>query len=205
MDNNGLSAARARARQGEVPGLPMRALVFSGVALAISVMVYVGLEFGYKSFIKASIASIDKQTEALNAKAPAAEQEKNFLELYSKAVNIQKALDSHISVSSVLDFIERTTVPEAALSLIKVVPSDRVMSFEGVAKTYDKLALQLAIYDDASETARVGLTGSTFNEGVIDFNGQMTLAASIFSFAESLKVASQPTTAPAVVPIVNQP
>lgn len=205
MDNNGLSAARARARQGEVPGLPMRALIFSGVSLAISAMIYVGLEFGYKSFINASISSLDKQTEALNAQAPADEKEKTFLELYSKAVNIQKALDSHIAITPILDFVERTTVPDAALSLLKIVPSDRVVSFEGVAKTYDKLALQLAIYDEASETARVGLSGSTFNEGVIKFNGQMTFVGSIFSFAESLKAVPQTTAAPAVVPIINQP
>jgi hypothetical protein len=194
MDNNNLAAARVKARQGETPGVPLRALVFSGVILALSFMVYAGLEFGYKTFLNASIENLDGQIADLDRQAPADEKERDFIKFYSLATNVQRLLRDHAVISPIFDFFERNTLPDVAIETMKIAVQDGSVSWTGVSKDYEKLATQLAIYENASETSKVGLASSRFSEGVIQFEARSTMAANIFSALAAIKATPQTTT-----------
>ncbi|MDD4930993.1 MAG: hypothetical protein PHG66_02435 [Candidatus Colwellbacteria bacterium] len=203
MDNTNISAAQARAREGNTSGLPIRALTFSGVIFALSLMVYAGLSFGYKTYLNAGIDVLDGQIAELDKQAPADEKEKGFISFYSQVVNMQKLLESHVAMTPVLDFLEQRTLPDVAMSGTRMMSYDHTMTFSGAAKTFDKLAEQLALYDIADESLKIGLTSSRYAEGVVKFEAKAVFNSDIFLFSKNLTVAPDTTTTTITEPIIR--
>jgi hypothetical protein len=205
MENNNMAVARARAEQAGTAGIPLRALVFAGVIFAFSLMVYAGLQFGYKVYLNNAIANLDTQIAALDNLAPADERERDFISFYSLATNTQRLLTNHVSISSVFDFFERNTLADVAIETMKIAVQEKEISFSGAAKGYEQLARQLAIYENAPEVTEIGISGSRFGNNVVQFEAVSNMKAEIFSSLASIKAETQTETSNVIIPITTTP
>ena len=206
MENNNMAAARAQAARAGTSGIPLRALVFSGVILALSLMIYVGLEFGYKNFLIASIKNLDTQITALDQLAPADDKERNFIEFYSLATNVQNLLTKHVAISPVFDFFERNTLPDVVIETMKIAVREGTVAFSGAARSYEQLATQLAIYENAPEAINAGLAGSRLGNNVVQFEARSTMTTDLFSSVTAIKMTETGTeTTPTTVTTTPTP
>ncbi|MDD5098825.1 MAG: hypothetical protein PHP35_00570 [Candidatus Colwellbacteria bacterium] len=182
MDNNNITAARKIAETG-ASGVPIRAMIFSGVIFALSLMVYGGLEFGYKTFLNASIKSLDDQIASLDRSAPAEESEQNFIRFYSLATNIGKLLRGHVASSPVFSFLEERTLPDVVIETMRFTVPDGGILISGSASAYDRLSSQLAIYENSPEVNRAGLISSRYMDNAIRFESNLSFDKELFSAA----------------------
>lgn len=178
MDNN--SGKKRSSLTSE--NVPWKALVFSVVIFGMSLMIYAGLAFGYKTFLIQSTKEVENKISELDRIAPKKESEQNFIQFYSQVTNIQRLLSSHFSVAPFMDFLEANTLPDIAYGTGKISAMEKSAVFGGYAKSYRALANQLAVYENNPGIARIGLSNARFSDNVIRFEMKIDLAPDFFNF-----------------------
>lgn len=172
---------------GELPyeepsiGLPWRILVFAIVLFAFSILVYLGLRFGYEAYLKGQSAGLDKQLNQLATEVSQNDQQ-SFVTFYSQLVNLKGLLAEHTYGTKVFDFLEQYTLPQVYFTSAKVSTADGKTELQGVADSLDGFVAQLAAFDAAPGLAQktvvdqMSLTGQTVGFTVTLFMSSSTLA-----------------------------
>ena len=160
-------------------GAPTRLLTFSFLFLLISVLSYLGLEFGYKAYLNSRIQETEDQLQQLTSTVSKADQEK-FIVFYSQLVNFKKILDNHVSASKLFALLERITNKKVFYSSLDLRVGGRDLILEGVAGSYAVLAEQLAGFDQEPSVESYSLTQSQFSDGRVQFRAALKLKESVF-------------------------
>lgn len=148
---------------------PWRILVLSLVLFGLSVLVFVGMEFGYTPYLSAQIDELDGELTSLNQTFQG-EREEDVFNLFSQIYNVQSLFSQQSSLSPMISFLERTTHQLVTLEAVELVHKDGVMRIEGVAPSYDVLVSQLNILGSSEQIESVVLEDSTRNEGQTTFS-----------------------------------
>lgn len=149
-------------------GLPWRILVFSLFIFGLSIFLYVGLHFGYRSYLDTQSKKIDSELEKLSGTVQSEEREQ-FITFYSQIANLKTVLESHSFVSNAFRFLERTTISPVYYASAQFNALDSSLLVNGIATSYETLAQQVTILSRAKEIVSVGLGQVNLQDEKVSF------------------------------------
>lgn len=157
---------------------PWRILVISIVLFAVSVLVFVGIEFGYIPYLMSESESLDAELTSLNQTFRGQEQEDVF-NLFSQIHNVQTLFSQKTSLSSIPNFLEGVTHASVTLEEVRANFKDGGLILRGNAPTYDILVSQLNILGSDEDIESVILEDSSEGDSGIDFTINLKRVASV--------------------------
>ncbi|HUY69752.1 MAG TPA: hypothetical protein VMU70_01925 [Candidatus Tyrphobacter sp.] len=196
------SGINARLLEEKIPiGWPWRFLTATVVIFAAALISYLGLKFGYEPYLSGNLKTTNDQVTALGSELSSQENQKNFLNFYSKLNNVQRLLGTHVSSVSGLSFMESLTNPQVILTSLKItVPQDEI-DVSGNASSYAVLASQLQAYEDNSEISQVVLGGSQTNGNLVQFNLKLLVKTEVFKDQSGFSPSAVNTNSSTTIPL----
>lgn len=169
-----------KAAAGALPsGTPHRILIASFILFLAVILSYLGLNFGYKLFLKNSIEDLKTEVKTISAEVSPEEQD-NLIKLYSQINNLQKVLANHTDASPAFIFLETNTHPRVVFNTANLSVADREVALEGAAGSYEDLAVQLAIFENSPSVERVFLESSQASGSIVRFRIVLELEPKMF-------------------------
>ena len=159
-------------------GWPKKFFTFSFVLFASVLGVYLGLAFGYKTFLNSSNEKAKGELGSLSSKI-SPEQKEDLATLYSQVTNIRGLLENHTLTSQAFTFFESITSQKVKYTSFSLSTSDREVSIEGVAATYSDLVSQLVLFEDSQYIEKFSMDEAEYESGSIRFKMDVVLAKSI--------------------------
>jgi len=160
-------------------GWPWRFLLISLVSFGIALFIYLGLFFGYRSYLNQQISKKDAEIAQLAATVPKEDQER-LVKFYSQLQNLKSLLDQHIINSKILPFLEKNTNRRVFYPKLEADIRRRTLNLEGVAESFEVLAQQLEAFRRAKEVERFIITDSQLVEGQVRFRLSVVLKPEVF-------------------------
>lgn len=148
-------------------GLPWRLMIFAIFLFFFSVFVYVGIKFGYTSYLDSRVESLKTETATL-AKQISKNDQDQFINFYSQISNIKRIFSSHRFTSNTFLFLEKNTSDSVYYTAASYT-GDNEMSIKGIALSNEALVQQLSVFDSAQELKEAVLTQMNFTD-----NGKMS-------------------------------
>jgi len=153
--------------------VPWRLLIIGAVLIVLSVLMYAGMEFGYKPYLNTQIAEADARISELSASLQEGQQ-KDVIGLYSQMYNISSLLSDHVYPSRVFTFLEQVLLPAIRLTSLDADLRKATIKIEGVASDMDTVTLQLATIQAHEHVSSAVLVSSqkqdTKDGGGVTFN-----------------------------------
>lgn len=149
-------------------GWPWRFFIFSFLIALTAAAIYVGLAFGYKSFLQSRSQKLDDDIETLANAIPKDQQEK-MLRFYSQLANLQTLLNKHTTPSALFTLLEHVTNQQVILNGLEIKLSERRILLEGTAASYQVFAQQLEAFNRVPEVERVLVNESYASDGRVIF------------------------------------
>lgn len=149
-------------------GWPWRFLMFSFLTFLVSILVYIGLAFGYKPFLAGQIEKKDAEILAQAASISKENQEK-LIQVYSQMINIRSLLDGHVFPAGVLTMLEQKTHPKVFFTSADLKSAERELELEGLAATFSALSEQLEIFSKTPNIEKYSLNNSQQSGDQVQF------------------------------------
>ena len=165
-------------------GLSWRLFLFAIFALAISVLSYLGLEFGYKSFLMSENAKAEEKIRQSFTEIEETEQ-KNLIAFNSQIINLKNVLGAHIFGSSLFPFLEQSTGESVVYNSMALSVADREILLDGFTDSYATLAGQAQFFEGSKSVEKVVIGSSSFSQGSVKFNLRITLKKDFFDVKQS--------------------
>ena len=160
-------------------GWSWRLSTFSFLVLITVVVIYLGLEIGYKIYLDSQIEKTDLAISQLSETIPKADQER-FVDFYSQLANLQLLLDGHNKTSTIFPLLERATNRSVYFDFVDLRYKDRRLTLGGVATSYAIFSQQLEAFNRAPEVERLVVSESQSIGGRVNFRLFITLKPSVF-------------------------
>ncbi len=143
--------------------------------------------FGARIYLSSDIMKLE--TEAVVRAQSLNQSDVESLVALDKQVGyVSDILKKHISISSVFDFLENTTVVNASIGQLSFTGEKNggvVLALSGSAESYNSLANQARAYNDSKSVKSAKFTGMTPNlEGEIDFGVEIAIETDAFRFSQ---------------------
>lgn len=155
-------------------GVPWRLFTYAGLAFLASLLIYVGLSVGYKSYLSSRISAVDGQIKKLGVAISKEDQEK-FLRFYSQLVNFNKILDNHVLPAQIFPLLEKITSQKVRFTNFDLKIDERKLTLEGAAASYEILAQQLSAFAGDPGVENYMLNQSQLADGAVKFKAVLTL------------------------------
>ena len=153
----------------KTPGWSGQLLMFSSTVFLISLFIYIGLVFGYRSYLLGEVKKAQNQIQAFSQQIPAEEQAR-LVDFYSQLTNLKSILASHVFSSQIFDWLERNTEANVYFTKFNLAASRSQLTLGGVAKTMEDAAQQIAVFEAQPELEKVSVGGVSFANGVWQFD-----------------------------------
>ncbi len=155
-------------------GLPWRLMIFAIVLFAFSVFVYFGVHYGYAAYLDQQSADVSAKLEGL-AKKVSQTDEENFIGFYSQIVNLKTVLDKHVFPSSIFKLLEAKTTADVYYNNAAYNADKQVVTLNGLAKSFDSLAQQMAIFEKSVEVSNASLRDVNISDVGVTFQIELTI------------------------------
>ncbi len=149
-------------------GFPWRLFIFSLTLFLFSLFIFVGLRFGYNSYINTVTSDLDKKIENLGGQV-SQEDQQNFINFYSQLVNLKKVLDRHGFTAGIFSFLEKNTLGKIYYIDADFAVPESSLTLKGAAASSESLINQLALFDESPEIDQVILNQMNSNEEGVSF------------------------------------
>lgn len=161
-------------------GWPWHTFIFTLVVLLAAVLGYLGLSFGYKPYLKKSIADAESKLAGLAMQATS-ESQNNFVTFYSQITNVKTLLAGHVSTSKLFPLLESETNQKVVYTSTNLIVSEKILKIDGFAESYEILAAQLVLYEGASWVEKVILDSSSLGDKYVKFSVRLKLKNETFN------------------------
>ncbi len=155
-------------------GWPWRMFVFTSVMFLAAVLAYLGLALGYKPYLQNSVSDIESELSSLSLQV-SPEAQKNFIRFYSQVSNLRSLLAKHVTTSKLFPLLEQSTHQKVVYSSTTLIPAERTLRIEGFAESYEVLAAQLALFEQAPWVEKVILDSSSLSGKTIKFGARLII------------------------------
>lgn len=184
------------------PGWSSGILLFSGSILAIVLVTYLGLVFGYEPYLNAQIKTAEGQASQLGQSISASDQA-NLVAYYSEVANLHTLIGGHVFFSQVLTWLENNTEANVYYGNFKFTSGNQI-SFSAYGKTEADVNQQLEIFEGSPNVQAVSVGTIAFSPtvGMWEFDVTLTMQPSVFLWQSSTAPSAA---APALVPAAAQP
>jgi hypothetical protein len=165
------------------PGWSGRLVMFSGTALFVVILAFVGLKFGYEPYLDKQIAVSINDQKKFSQEIPTDIQD-NIVKFYSQITNIKSLLARHGTPSEFFDLLETKTLPNVYFEKLNLTASNREAQISGRAKTFQDFSSQIAIFQATPLISKVVVKTSTLDpQGLWAFDITLTIDPSFFGSA----------------------
>jgi hypothetical protein len=161
-------------------GMPWRLMIFSFVLFAFSIFIFLGLRFGYETYLDSQLESLNEEINQLTTKISEGEQQE-FLGFYSQFRNLDKVLEGRMFSHNIFDFLESYTLPFISYSEAEYSASAREIRLNGVAQDMRYLVEQMNVFGEASEVSEVDLVSVDLFSGQVGFEIRLVFNSSYFN------------------------
>jgi hypothetical protein len=164
-------------------GFPWKMLMFSAVLFGFFLLSYLGMKFGYETYLNGQVVAIGKQVTALENQVGQTEQ-KGFVEFYSQLSNLETVLNRHKFGGNIFSFLEANTLPSVYYTSATFSAGENSVAISGVATTIEDLVQQLSILQSAPNVDRAVLSKMGFTQDKkVNFDVVIGLNDSFFKVA----------------------
>ena len=160
-------------------GWPWKFFLFSVLTLVTMVVLYFGLEFGYKVFLNSRINSLNQSIDELSQTIPK-DQQDSLIRFYSQIVNLQNLLKNHTITSKVFTFLQNNTNKSIFYTFYDLKVPERRLNLEGTANNYEIFAQQLEAFNQSPAVESLVVNESSAVEGRVRFKLFLILKNEIF-------------------------
>ncbi|MDO8752134.1 MAG: hypothetical protein Q7J22_01085 [Candidatus Wolfebacteria bacterium] len=160
-------------------GLPWRLLVFSGFLFGFAVFVFLGLKFGYGTYLDARTASAQNNLEKLAASVGSGELDR-LVGFYSQLVNIENVLRGHSFSVNVFSFLESNTIPSVYWTSASFSGEGLGLELKGKGRAVSDVVDQLAVFDKEPHVNSVALKDMSFDGFEVNFGVSLKLKKDFF-------------------------
>ncbi len=161
-------------------GWPWRMFVFALVMFLIAIFSYLGLTFGYEPYLQSSTVNVESELNSL-ALQVSSDSQKSFVKFYSQIANLKSLLGKHVITSKIFPLLEAYTHQRVVYSAVTLVVEEHTLRIEGFAESYQVLAAQLALYEQASWVEKVILDNSSLSDRTVKFGARLIIKDETFN------------------------
>ncbi|PIT92178.1 MAG: hypothetical protein COU08_03785 [Candidatus Harrisonbacteria bacterium CG10_big_fil_rev_8_21_14_0_10_42_17] len=157
-----------------------RLLTFALFIFSIMMVAFLGLKYGYGSFVQSQIDQVELELDRL-AQSALPEEREQFVKFFFQIVNLKEVIDDHVIASKILPFLERSTNRDVSYASIQVDTQIGQISLSGLARNFQVLAQQLKAFERAPEIFSVATQGATAGEGgLVSFQVELSVLPTLF-------------------------
>lgn len=144
--------------------------VFSVVVFSSISILYLSIEFGYKSFLTTNIENTQKSIDEKRNKISVADQE-SLVDFYSQVYNINQLLIKHPAVSKIFNFFEENAIKSVVFNKLRYSKDAKIITvaIDAETKSMDLVASQLEALRRKPEVKEVILGSAAESEGKTQF------------------------------------
>lgn len=135
-------------------GVYRELLLISGAILGLTIVIYIGLAFGYRAYLKSSLAKVEDQIVKFSA-GISQEDRAQIQGFYSQLVNLRTLLAGHTAASPVMALLERTVQPDVYYTKLTMNSNNNQAVLTGVARSLEAIAAQATAFQGQPEVDRV--------------------------------------------------
>lgn len=161
-------------------GLPWRLLISGILIFALTALIAVGLEYGYKPYLEEQVTAVDKQFSSLT-KNISEQDQKNMVSMYSQIANLKSILEKRTAVNGVFKFLEEQTIPSVYYSEAAMNGPEFKLSVRGFAPTLTELSQQIAVFEKNKNVHSVVLESVGLQAGGAVFSVTLQFNAETFN------------------------
>lgn len=154
-------------------GWPWRLLISAAFLFLFSIFVFVGLKFGYTSYLVGERKRVDASIDQL-AKQVTSEDKEKFVSFYSQIVNLKKALGDHLFSYNIFSFLEKNTVPSVTYTNASMEGESQTLTLDGTTPEFDAVAGQVTVFERQPEVAVIALDKVSLTSGNTVFTIKIT-------------------------------
>ncbi len=139
-------------------------LLLAGSLFAISLIIYLGLSYGYEPYLNGQKDDLDIQIQEFSKKIPQEDQTK-LVSFYSQLANVKTLLGKHPMTSKAFDWLETNTQANTYFTKLTFnVPTSQI-TLLGNSKSPQDAAEQAAIFESQPEVLRLNLNNLAVSPG----------------------------------------
>lgn len=169
-------------------GWPWRIFILMLIVLVLSVSVYLGIDFGFKSYLNSQIEDLNQRLAALNQAVD--ESSKNqLIGVYSQFINVRQLLNNRKTTSNLFAFIEQNTYSTVNYSSLKLDVNSMEIAIDGAAPDYNTLIKQVALFEKSALIEKVSLENVQMRESQrakgateVRFSLKLTISPKLFEW-----------------------
>lgn len=180
----------------QTAGTSWRLFIFLLVIFGVAVASYVGLRFGYRTFLNNSIADLSSQIQLQSSKLQFRDQQ-DLLDFYSQIANLKGLLGSHVFGSKIFEFLETNTNLRVSFTSVTLAVPEREVVIDGLAASYENLVQQLTHWQQAEGVERLALEENSTVNDMVRFRARITFDKAFFGSANAVASPATPPAAPA--------
>lgn len=164
----------------KTPGWSGQLLMFSSTLFFISLVVYLGLIFGYRPYLNSQVKRLNDKIQSLSQQIPL-EDQKKIINFYAQLVNLRTVLNGHIFTTPIFGWLEKNTHSNVYYTRLGLNAQNRQVTIAGLAKSVWDIAEQLKIFDDDPGVSQLNFGNSSIGPGGLwQFNLVLTLTPEMF-------------------------
>jgi len=140
----------------KTPGWSAGLLIFGIGIFAITVLIYLGLAYGYEPYLNSQVTNVNGQIQTLSNSISPGDQTK-LVAFYSEAANVQTTLANHVTFSRFLSWLETNTEANVYYTHLSFSSGNQI-SLSGSAASEADVNQQMAILEAAPEVKSAVIT-----------------------------------------------
>jgi hypothetical protein len=162
-----------------VPGWSWRIFMFSLFVLIITFAFYVGLEYGFKSYLNSRINKLDSELKKINESISIDDQNKLIL-FYSQLENIKKIFSNRKSMVPLFSWLERNTLSGVSFNKFNFNSLNNQLNLGGLANKKEDATNQVLVFQSKPEIENITLNNLSFSQDKWQFDLMITFKKSLF-------------------------
>lgn len=132
--------------RAKTPGVSGQLLMFSLLLLILSVVFYVGLQFGYKTYLNKSLDDLGSRLDLVKTSLKPEDQAK-IISFYSQIENLKGILGLHVVSSPIFPWLESNTQTSVYFKSFNFDLVKSQISLAGTAKSMEDLSEQILVFE----------------------------------------------------------
>jgi hypothetical protein len=168
----------------KTPGWSGQLLIFSGTVFIVCLFIYLGLAFGYQSYLQSEVNKLQDQIQVFGQQIPVEEQAK-LIDFYSQIANLRSLISNHVISSRAFSWLEKNIQVSAYVSGFSLDVSASKLTISIRAKTITDFLQQIAIFENLPGIDSFDFGGITFGDGWLQFGANIKMPPAYFSYGNA--------------------
>jgi Tfp pilus assembly protein PilN len=153
-------------------GMPAKLLMFSVSIFIITLVIYLGMVFGYEPYLNAQLNKINNQISITGSQISPTDQTQ-LINYISQITNLKAIFNNHVISSNLLSYLEKNTDPNVYFNRLSLTVFNNQVQLSGLAKSMDDLIGQLAAWQSSSAITRVDFSQISYTPQGFSFSATL--------------------------------